>query len=182
MLTTEQLLGGASVFFEIAIPHSVLRAEQGDAMTLTDEEGIALTTEQMGNLALDLKTESVHKVRLRPLTVGDLQLINRAARESDALMASLMVQRALVEPAISLPEVNQLSVGLLQYLLEQVNEISGINASEDQLRQAAEEPLARAAFILAEHFGWTPQEVGDLTLGQVLFNLKMLRQGHESQT
>ena len=181
MLTSEKLLAGASVCFEIQIPLSLLQADLGDSATLTDAEGRALPADQRGNLALASKPSAENRVRMRPLTVGDLQLINRAARDSDSLMASLMVQKALVEPEMSIVEVNRLPVGVLQYLLNQVNEISGINASEDQLRQAAEEPLARAAFILAQNFGWTPQQVGDLTLGQVLFNLKMLRQGHEKQ-
>lgn len=181
MLTSEKLLAGAGVCFEIQIPTAILRADPGDVASLTDSEGHALSPEQMGNLALAESPSTENRVRMRPLTVSDLQLINRAAKDSDSLMASLMVQRSLVEPEMSIAEVSRLPVGVLQYLLNQVNEISGINASEDQLRQAAEEPLARAAFILAKNFGWTPQQVGDLTLGQVLFNLKMLRQGHEDQ-
>ena len=178
-MTTEKLLAGASVYFEIQIPLSVLQADLGETASLTDAEGRALPADQLGNLALASNPSAENRVRMRPLTVGDLQLINRAAKDSDSLMASLMVQRSLVEPEMSIAEVNRLPVGMLQYLLNQVNEISGINASEDQLRQAAEEPLAQAAFILAKHFGWTPQQVGELTLGQVLFNLKMLRQGNE---
>ena len=179
MLTSEKLLAGASVYFEVKIPLSILQADMGDSATLTDAEGQALPTDHLGNLALASNPSAENRVRMRPLTVADLQIINRAARDSDSLMATLMVQKSLVEPKMSIAEVNQLPVGVLQFLLNQVNEISGINASEDQLRQAAEEPLARAAFILAQNFGWTPQQVGDLTLGQVLFNLKMLRQGNE---
>jgi len=181
MLTSEKLLAGASLCFEIQIPTAILQADLGDSASLTDNEGHALSAEQIGNLALAGNPSAENRVRMRPLTVGDLQLVNRAAKDSDSLMASLMVQRSLVEPEMSIAEVNRLPVGVLQYLLNQVNEISGINASEDQVRQAAEEPLARAAFILAKNFGWTPQQVGDLTLGQVLFNLNMLRQGHEDQ-
>ena len=181
MLTSEKLLAGASICFEIQIPSTILQADLGDTTSLTDREGQALSPEQIGNLALAENPQAENRVRMRPLTIGDLQLVNRAAKDSDSLMASLMVQRSLVEPEMSIGEVNRLPVGVLQYLLNQVNEISGINASEDQVRQAAEEPLARAAFLLAKNFGWTPQQVGDLTLGQVLFNLKMLRQGHEEQ-
>ena len=65
-------------------------------------------------------------VRLRPLTVGDLQTIARAAKESDSLMATLMVQRALVEPELTIAQVSSLHVGLVQFLLERVNEVSGI--------------------------------------------------------
>ena len=44
------------------------------------------------------------------------------------------------------------------------------------MNQALEAPLAKAAFILAKEFGWTPQAVNDLTLGQVLLHLQMLKQ------
>ena len=179
MLTSDKLLAGAEVCFEIQIPLSILQVGRDESSTLTDLEGQSLSADHMGNLAFDTNAQIENRVRLRPLTVGDLQLINRASKDNNSLMASLMVQKSLVEPQMSVTELNRLPVGLLQFLLNQVNEISGINASEDQLKQAAEEPLAQAAFILAKNFGWTPQQIGELTLGQVLFNLKMLREGHE---
>ena len=113
-------------------------------------------------------------VRLRPLTVGDLQTITRAAKESDLLVATLMVQQALVDPELTVAQVSSLHVGLVQFLLERVNEVSGISTSVEQLTAAVDAPLSKATFLLAERFGWTPQEVGDLTLGQVLLNLKLL--------
>ena len=64
----------------------------------------------------------------------------------------------------------------MQYLLYQVNRISAISATADELVHAAEAPLARAAFVLAQEFGWTPQQVGELTLGQVLLHLQLLRE------
>ena len=39
---------------------------------------------------------------------------------------------------------------------------------------AIDAPLAKAAFVLAQEFGWTPREVGELTLGQMLLHLQML--------
>jgi len=40
-------------------------------------------------------------------------------------------------------------------------------------------PLARACFILAREFGWTPAECSELTVGQVLLYLEMIaRQEH----
>jgi hypothetical protein len=65
-------------------------------------------------------------------------------------------------------------VGLLHYLLERVNEISGMRASAEELRDAGRAPIARAAHILAAEFGWTPEDVGALTLGQVLLHLEMV--------
>jgi hypothetical protein len=152
MLTAEDLLAGGSVTFAVDVPTDVLHAA-GDAET----NGAAPGT-----------------VRLRPLTVNDLQLIARAAQESDVLLATLMVQSALVEPELTVQQVGAMHVGLVQFLLEKVNEISGITATEVTLAGAAEAPLAKAAFVLADEFGWTPQEVGELTLGQVLLHLQML--------
>lgn len=115
-------------------------------------------------------------VRLRPLTVRDLQLVSRAARESDDLLATLMVQRALVEPEVTVAQVAAMPVGRVQELLGHVNRISGIVAEADELAAAAEAPIARAAHLLARELGWTPRQVQELTLGQVLLHLEMLRQ------
>lgn len=153
MLSAEELLAGSSLTFEVEVPADVLRPAHGDGAR-----------------------SGPRTVRLRPLTVRDLQLISRAAKESDSLVATLMVQRALVEPEMSVAQVSTLHVGLVQFLLQQVNRISGIAATSDQLSTAAEAPLAKAAFVLAKEFGWTPQQVGELTLGQVLLHMQMLKE------
>ncbi|MEJ2200345.1 MAG: hypothetical protein P8X63_04930 [Desulfuromonadaceae bacterium] len=149
MLTADELLAGGALSFEVEIPAQLLQKEAADR----DD-----------------------RVRLRPLTVRDLQLISRAAKENDALTSALMVQNALVEPKLDLPQVNAMPVGLLQFLLEQVNVISGIAAPSRQLQAAAEDPLVRAAHLLSQEFGWTPEEVGQLTLGQILLHLQLLKE------
>jgi hypothetical protein len=153
MLSAEDLLAGGSLTYTVEVPEAVL------------------TPQGNGHRALG----SDHTVRLQPLTVQDLQTIARAAKENDSLTATLMVQRALVEPALTVPQVAALHVGLVQFLLEQVNQISGITTSAEQLSTAMEAPLARAAFVLAKSFGWTPQQVSELTLGQILLHLQMLK-------
>ncbi len=148
LLSADELLAGGALTYEIEVPAQVVSAanRQGGC------------------------------VRLRPLTVRDLQLITRAAKENDALTSTLMVQTSLVEPKLSLPQVNAMPVGLLQYLLEQVNRISGMSATPDEMRAASDDPLVRAAFILAREFGWTPEQVGELTLGQIMLHLQMLKE------
>lgn len=148
-LSAEDLLAGSSLTFAVEVPASVLRPDAGGG----------------GGT-----------VQLRPLTVRDLQLVSRAARESDSLLATLMVQRSLVEPAMSVAQVSTLPVGLVQFLLHHVNRISGITATSDELSAAAEAPLARAAFALARELGWTPQQINELTLGQMMLHLQMLRE------
>lgn len=152
MLTAEELLAGGELSYQITIPAEVL--QQGDGHS-APEAG---------------------KVRLRPLTVKDLQRISLAAKESDNLTATLMVQAALVEPAMTIMQVGSMHVGLVEFLLERVNRISGISVNGQDLNQAASDPLARAAFILAKEFGWSPKEINNLTLGQVVLHLEMLKQ------
>lgn len=152
MLTAEELLGGAELTYEVSIPPEILRpGEQAP--------------------------RGAGNVRLRPLRVGDLQRIARAAKENDQLLATLMLHQSLVEPAMSLAQVAALHVGVVQYLLDQVNRISGISTTPDSLASLSQAPLARAAHILAREYGWTPQEVNELTLGQVLLHLQMLVEG-----
>lgn len=114
------------------------------------------------------------RVRVRPLTVADLQLITRAARDNGSLVAALMVKCALEEPVLSLGQINAMPIGLLEYLLAEVNRVSGLAMAPAALAQAAEHPIARAAGVLARRFGWTPAQIGELTLGQILLHLQML--------
>ncbi len=152
MLRADELLAGGELTYEIAVPAAILKKEAAE----TDA--------------------AANKVRLRPLTVKDLQRISLAAKESDNLTATLMVQSSLVEPAMSVVQVAAMHVGLVEFLLEHVNRISGITGNGHDLEQAASDPLAKAAFLLAKEFGWTPQDINNLTLGQVVLHLEMLKQ------
>jgi len=151
MLSPEELLAGSALTYEIEVPADVLRP----GATSVNGHGA---------------------VRLRPLTVSDLQVISRAAKQNDSLLATLMVQRALVEPAMTVVQVASAHAGLVEFLLEHVNRISGIAADKEQILAASEAPLTKAAFVLSKEFGWTPQQVAELTLGQVLLHLQMLRE------
>jgi hypothetical protein len=157
MLTGEELVAGSTVTYEAEVPPAILHPANGV------EPAVAGT------------------VRLRPLTVRDLQTITRAAKDSDSLVATLMVQQALVEPELTVAQVSSMHVGLVQFLLGQVNEVSGISTTAEQLEEAVDAPLSKATYLLAERFGWTPQEVGELTLGQVLLNLKLLSERSRPQ-
>jgi len=148
MLSAEELLAGSRLTFDVDVPGAVLHPEDPEAADGT--------------------------VRLRPLTVHDLQLIASAAGADDNLLATLMVQRALVEPALSVAQVAAAHAGLVQFLLHHVNQVSGIDASSDELARAAQAPLAKAAMALERAFGWTPAEVSELTVGQMLLHLQLL--------
>lgn len=114
-------------------------------------------------------------VSLRPLTARDLRLIAKAARENDDLSGALMVRQSMVAPQLTLDQVNALPAGLLQFLLHEVNVVSGITATEDDVVNALEDPLVQASVLLSRELGWTPEEVGRLTLGEMMLHVASLR-------
>lgn len=116
------------------------------------------------------------KVRLRPLTVRDLQRVAKAAKDDDRLLSVLLLKEALVEPALGFDQVHALPAGLARHLVDELNRISGLKLAERGMAEAVEAPLARACFVLAREFGWSPQQVGELTVGQILLYLEMIQQ------
>ncbi|MEM9552279.1 MAG: hypothetical protein AAGA05_13955, partial [Pseudomonadota bacterium] len=145
-------------------------------MTLTSEALLAgASATHLHDLPADLfgAGDDVRQVELRPLSVKDLQLIARAAKEDDSLSAALMIQQALVAPALSLEEVQRLPAGLARHLVEEINRLSGIDLPRNALEEMVQAPLAKACFVLAREFGWTPEEVSGLTIGQILLYLEM---------
>jgi hypothetical protein len=113
-------------------------------------------------------------VTLRPLLLADVQRIHKAASDGNVLTSALMVHQAVVEPALSLDQVNRLPAGLVQFLVSEINRVSGLSMSGDELMDAVQAPMARACFVLSREFGWTPDECAELTIGQVLLYLEML--------
>src|SRR5713101_4031733 len=146
-LTGEELLAGGSLNHEVTIPV--------DLMTIN------------GRGPLDAR------VTLRPLTVRDLQRIGRAAREDESLSAALMIQQSLVEPSLDVDQIGQLPAGLARFLLDRINSISGISTPRNALDELVQAPLAKACFVLGKEFGWTPEEVSGMTIGQILLYLEM---------
>ncbi len=151
-LTAEELLAGSGLTHEVDVPAEFLGPDEGEAAA---------------------------RVLLRPLTVHDLQRIDKASREDEALSAGLMIQQAMVEPPLNLDQVTKLPAGLAKFLVEQINSISGINTPRNALAELVQAPLAKACFVLAREFGWTPEEVSGMTIGQILLYLEMANNGSE---
>lgn len=146
-LTAEELLAGSGLSHEVRIPPELLSGAPADAIVV-----------------------------LRPLTVQDLQRIGKATRSDNSLSAALMIQQSLVEPEMRLEEISQLPAGLARFLVERINSISGIDTPRNALEELVQAPLAKACFILAREFGWTPEEVSGMTIGQILLYLEMARE------
>ncbi len=147
-LSADELLAGSALRFEVDVPAALVEPARA---------GLA------------------GRIRLRPLTVADLQLITRAAKANEGLVAALMVRTAVEQPRLTMAQINAMPIGLLEFLLAEVNRVSGLAMPADGLEAAAAAPIARAAHLLARQFGWTPQQIGELTLGQILLHLQLLR-------
>lgn len=121
----------------------------------------------------------VGTVVLRPLTVRDVQLVAHAAKDDRELAAGLMIARAVVEPSFSPEQAARLPAGLARFLVDRINEVSGIDTPRDRLAELVQAPLAKACFVLAEEFGWTADDVAGMTVGQILLYLEMSGRGAE---
>jgi hypothetical protein len=151
IVTPEELFAGAGVTYPVRIPPRVLNPGKAD-------DG----------------TGEAREIRLRPLTVRDVQLIAKAAKDDEVLTSALMIQRASVEPELKPPDVAAMHGGLVRFLVEQINRISGLTTDEDDLREIVDAPVVQAFYLLAREFGWTPQQVRQLTLGEILGYVEML--------
>jgi hypothetical protein len=156
-ITPEELLAGNSATFDVEIPASLLNSEL--------EGGASRPTERM--------------IRLRPLTVKDIQLIAKAAKDDEVLTSVLMIQKAVVEPALKQNDIAALRSGLVSFLVDRINHISGLTTTDDELRAIADAPIVQAFFLLAKEFSWTPQQVRELTIGQIVGYLEFLNQGRK---
>lgn len=150
-LSSDELIAGGALQHDVAIPNELVNSSEEKAM-----------------------------VTLQPLTVHDLQLIAKAANKDENLSAALMIQRALLNPKMDLEQIAKLPAGLAKFLIEKINDISGINTSKNELEEKVQAPLAKACFILAKEFGWTPEEVSGMTIGQILMFLQMSNQSEHS--
>ncbi|KAA3656872.1 MAG: hypothetical protein DWQ04_29820 [Chloroflexi bacterium] len=111
-LTPEELLTGANVTFDIIVPPDVLQpGENGRSSAETSSQDMM--------------------VQLRPLTIGTFQLIIKAAKHDAGLIPVLMVKESLVQPTLSLEQVKQLHLGLINFLISHIRQISGLTQKKN---------------------------------------------------
>ena len=151
LITPEELLAGKELTYDVPVPLSVLAVGEG---TQPNSEA--------------------KKIRLRPLTIKDVQLIAKAAQDDEVLTSELMIHRAVVEPKLKQNEISEMPGGLVRFLVEHINRISGLGAGADELKEMAGSPIVQAFFVLAKEFNWTPQQVKQMTVGQIIGYLELL--------
>src|SRR5262249_47801628 len=105
-LSAQDLLAGSALIHEISIPEALLRPMSRRADAAPDD-GV---------------------VRVRALSIGTLALISRAGREDAGLVPLLMIKEAVVDPVLTLDQIRQFHVGLVHFLVGQVNQVSGLTA------------------------------------------------------
>lgn len=103
-LTAEDLLAGAAATYQVVVPPEIIRPGSRDA----EENGKKVT------------------VVLRPLNIGSFQLILKAAREDPGLIPILMIKESVIEPTLSLAQVRQMHLGMVDFLVGNIRRISGM--------------------------------------------------------
>ena len=159
-VTPEELLAGREMTFDVDIPPEILRPSADGSS---------------GN------GQGAKKIQLRPLTVRDVQLIAKAAKDDEVLTSVLMIHKAVVEPELKQSDIASMHGGLVSFLVERINRISGLSTTDDEMREIVESPIVRAFFVLAREFNWTPQQVKEMTVGQILGYLELLNQTKRAQ-
>jgi hypothetical protein len=149
-LSPEELMAGGQATYDVEVPPALLQRQAAAG------------------------SAAAARVKLRPLTVKDIQIIAKASKDDEVLTSMLMIQRALVEPPVKQAQIAELSSGLVAFLVEHINRISGLTTTDEQLIALRDSPLVQAFFVLAREFNWTPDEVRALTVGQILGYLEML--------
>lgn len=106
MLTAEDLLAGANATFDVVIPGELLHAVKTAGGNGTE------------------KNEAL--VQIRPLTIGVYQLIMKAAKNDPGLIPLLMIKESMAEPVMSLDQIRRLPLGLVEFLIGHIREVSGM--------------------------------------------------------
>ncbi len=105
VLSAEDLLAGAETTFEVVIPNDIVSAPKS-------MNGNGATQERI--------------IKIRPLTIGTFSLITRAAKNDTALIPLFMIKESVVEPVLTLEQVKKMPIGLVEFIIEHIREVSGL--------------------------------------------------------
>jgi hypothetical protein len=105
-VTADDLLAGADATYRVEVPAEVVKpgGESGG------------------------KSIVVH---LKPITIGGFQLILKAAKEDAAMIPLLLIKEALVEPAMNLQQIQRMHLGLVEFLVQHIRDISGMGEKKN---------------------------------------------------
>ena len=109
-LTAEELLLGTQSLFDLVIPQHILQP----GAVLKPEAGPG-------------DAEPAKKVVLRPLSLKTFQLILNASKHDSSQIPLLMIRESMVTPSLTLPQISILHIGLVDFLVEHIQLISGLS-------------------------------------------------------
>lgn len=104
-LSPDDLLAGSMLTFDLVIPREVLYPGVAPENTEGQPEMV---------------------VQLRPITIGTFQLIMKAAKNDAGLIPLLMIKEAMAQPSLSLEQIKRMHLGLVNFLIAHIREISGL--------------------------------------------------------
>ena len=107
-LSPEDLLAGSNMTFEVIVPPEVLQP-----VSKPNPEAKEIMVE------------------LRPLSIGKFELIMKAAKKEPGLIPLLMIKESLVKPTMSLEQIKQMHLGLVNFLIAQIRQISGLTPKKN---------------------------------------------------
>lgn len=108
MLTADDLLAGSNGTFDLVIPPKILNPTQSETL---EEEAL---------------------IKIKPLTIGAFQLIMKAAKSDPGLIPLLMIKEAVIEPSLSINQVKQMHIGLVEFIVHHIRTISGLTEKKSQ--------------------------------------------------
>jgi hypothetical protein len=169
-LTAADLLVGSQGTHDVVIPAAILNPQLDGAtgaIASANHSSNGSANSSASSSANSSASRADQRVRVRPLSLATMTLISRATRDDASLVPILMIKEAVIEPTLTIEHIRQMHVGLVHYLVAQINRLSGLGADGSALDQAVNSSLGQTHLLLAKHFGWTPDQVSQLTPGQV---------------
>ncbi|HHG83929.1 MAG TPA: hypothetical protein ENJ82_04205 [Bacteroidetes bacterium] len=105
-VTADELLAGANATYRLEVPAEVVRpGAEGENKPVV--------------------------IQLRPVTIGGFQLILKAAKDDPGMIPILLIKESLVEPEMNLQQVQRLHLGLVEYLVNHIRKISGMDEKKN---------------------------------------------------
>ena len=69
-------------------------------------------------------------VTIRSLNLSQAMLVQKASKNNEEESAAWLVKSALVKPALSTEQIQQLDVGIVTKLANEINKLSGLDTSD----------------------------------------------------
>ncbi|MES0488417.1 MAG: hypothetical protein ABUK01_00390 [Leptospirales bacterium] len=111
-LTPEEMLAGSQFNYDLTIPEEILKP--------------AMNSESSADISSGKDSKLHNTVTIVPLSISRFQLIMKAAKNDPAMIPLLMIKESLREPSLSLKQIEQLHMGLVRFLIQNIREISGL--------------------------------------------------------